>query len=301
MLNTDSVLLKGNESFEEAYAVIPERDSARITDLYYLDKGEYKPAGSYTLSLDGGQTWSSARQYKEGQYGKMDLNSKHKLQNTKNLYEVFTKATHAGSDSTTSWLVGNIDGCNILGDDYNIQGLIISTIFDPMPRYYISFERIVCKNQFSQLGKNSCSMYIDMNKMLRIENKESLTTMIQLEAEKRIESATRVYDKLARVHLTEDQIKKMFQMLTIDKVAKNNTEKYHVAELEYEKYWSVYSLDDNQNYRKSLFGFVNACTNIQTRKCTNPLQVIKPVLPASVIDSPCNFDYLCRAAVLQNI
>lgn len=83
MLNTDSVLLKGNESFEEAYAAIPERDSARITDLYYLDKGEYKPAGSYTLSLDGGQTWSSARQYKEGQYGKMDLNSKHKLQNTK--------------------------------------------------------------------------------------------------------------------------------------------------------------------------------------------------------------------------
>lgn len=59
-----------------------------------------------------------------------------------------------------------------------------------------------------------------MNKMLRIENKESLTTMIQLEAEKRIESATRVYDKLARVHLTEDQIKKMFQMLTVDKVAK---------------------------------------------------------------------------------
>lgn len=63
-------------------------------------------------------------------------------------------------------------------------------------------------------------MYINMNKMLRIENKESLTTMIQLEAEKRIESATRVYDKLARVHLTEDQIKKMFQMLTVDKVAK---------------------------------------------------------------------------------
>lgn len=54
MLNTDSVLLKGNESFEEAYAAIPERDSAKITDLYYLDKGEYKPAGSYTLSLDGG-------------------------------------------------------------------------------------------------------------------------------------------------------------------------------------------------------------------------------------------------------
>lgn len=93
----------------------------------------------------------------------------------------------------------------------------------------------------------------------------------------------------------------MFEMLTVDKVAKNNEKLYHEAELQLASYMRVYNVEDNQNFKGSLFGFVNACTNINTRQRKNPLDVIKPVLPADVIDAPCNFDYLCRAAVLQNV
>lgn len=149
-------------------------------------------------------------------------------------------------------------------------------------------------------------MYIDMNKFLHAdaytnENKEKLTTLIQNECEKRIDESNRIYNKLATTHISEDQVRHMFEMLTIDKVAKANEEKYHEAELKYAQYMNVYNLDDNQNFKGSLFGFVNACTNVNTRTRTNPLDVVKPVLPADVIDAPCNFDYLCRAAVLQNV
>lgn len=69
----------------------------------------------------------------------------------------------------------------------------------------------------------------------------------------------------------------------------------------FERYLSVYNKDDNQNYKNSLFGFVNTCTNINTRERKNPLDLMKPVLPANVINDPCNFEYLCRAALVQNI
>lgn len=149
-------------------------------------------------------------------------------------------------------------------------------------------------------------MYIDMNKFLHAdaytdENKEKLVTLIQDECEKRISEAEVIYNKLATTHLTDAQIRHMFEMLTVDKVAKANEEKYHEAEKELASYMRVYNLDDNQNFKGSLFGFVNACTNINTRTRTNPLDVIKPVLPADVVNSPCNFDYLCRAAMLQNV
>ena len=149
-------------------------------------------------------------------------------------------------------------------------------------------------------------MYIDMNKFLHAdaytdENKEKLMTMIQTECEKRISEANIIYNRLATTHLTDAQIKHMFEMLTVNKVAKTNNEKYQEAEKELASYMRVYNLDDNQNFKGSLFGFVNACTNINTHTKTNPLDVIKPVLPADVVNAPCNFDYLCRAAMLNNL
>lgn len=308
MLNTSSVNLQGTESFEEAYALIPQSDKARVRNLYAKEGRHYEATGVCQISIDEGKTWST-RNYKRDKNGQIipiDLDSKHKLANTSLFYDVFTKPTYAGSNASQSWLVGDIDGCNIMGDDYNIQGLIISTIFDPIPKYYISFKRIVCDNQFGNLGRNSSSMYIDMNYFLNVanhtqESRERLTNIIQAEVEKRIGEADRVYNKLATTHLTDDQIDHMFRMLTVDKVAKNNEEKYKEQERLYSRYLTVYDSDDNQNYKQSLFGFVNACTNVRTRVQTNPLDVIKPVLPANVIDSPCNFDYLCRAAMLQSI
>ena len=175
-----------------------------------------------------------------------------------------------------------------------------------MPKYYISFERIFCENQFSQLGKNGSSIYFDMNALLSVANHSDDTkSKIQLKIDEyvadAIKDADRVYNKLATSHLTENQINKMFERLTIDSVAKTNEEAYHQQEILLYDYKKVYNADDNQNFKGSLFGFVNACTNINTRKRTNPLDLLKPVLPAQVIDQPVNFEYLCRAAIANNI
>lgn len=309
MLATNSIELKKEATFNEAFGLIPENNDARIRPLYTrTEDNNFVESNAYQLSVDGGSTWSSTRTYKTNNLGQIvpiELNSKSKLKNANLFYDVFTTPDIVGSDATNSWITGNIDNCKILGDEYNIQGLIISSIFDPQPKYFISFERIVCQNQFSRLGKNNASMYINMSYFLNKENhsdenKKKLISMIQEEAENRIQEANSVYEKLASIKLPDEQISKMFQMLTVDKVAKSNEKKYHEAEELYNKYKGVYNLDDNQNFKGSLFGFVNACTNINTRVRKNPLDVIKPVLPASVIDSPCNFDYLCRAAVLHN-
>lgn len=309
MLATNSIELKKEATFNEAFSLIPENNDARIRPLYTrTEDNNFVESNAYQLSIDGGSTWSSTRTYKTNNLGQIipiELNSKSKLKNANLFYDVFTTPDIVGSDATNSWITGNIDNCKILGDEYNIQGLIISSIFDPQPKYFISFERIVCQNQFSRLGKNNASMYINMSYFLNKENhsdenKKKLISMIQEEAENRIQEANSVYEKLASIKLPDEQISKMFQMLTVDKVAKSNEKKYHEAEELYNKYKGVYNLDDNQNFKGSLFGFVNACTNINTRVRKNPLDVIKPVLPASVIDSPCNFDYLCRAAVLHN-
>lgn len=309
MLATNSIELKKTTTFDEAFSLIPENEKTKVRYLYEKEGRSYKPTNIAQLSFDEGNTWSSVKTCKydkDGQMIPVDLNSKAKLKNANLFYDVFTTPTLAGADQKNSWLIGNIDGCKIMGDEYSIQGMIISSIFDPNPKYYISFERIICQNQFSTLGKNNASMYIDMSYFLNKENhsqenRERLISMIQAESEKRIDEANRVYERLATTHLSDTQIARMFQMLTTDKVAKKNEEKYHEAEIEYEKYMKVYTADDNQNFKNSLFGFVNACTNINTRTRTNPLDVLKPVLPADVIDAPCNFDYLCRAAVLQNI
>lgn len=308
MLATNSIELKGTETFEEAYALIPgASDKTQIRSLYAKEGNDFNKVAFSQISYDAGATWQSPFKLKRDKDGiviPINLNSKEKLANANLFYDVFTKPTLAGADQKNSWLMGNIDGCRILGEDYNIQGMIISSIFDPTPKYCISFERIFCSNQFGTLGKNNSFMYIDMNAFLNNhsdENRDKLIDIIAAESEKRISEADRIYNKLATTHLSEDQIRHMFEMLTIDKVAKNNEEKYHEAELQLASYMRVYNVEDNQNFRGSLFGFVNACTNYNTRQRTNPLDVLKPVLPADVIDAPCNFDYLCRAAVLQNV
>lgn len=308
MLATNSTVLKGTETFDEAFKLIPDRsENVLVRPLYTKEGNDFSEVVYSQISYDSGTTWQppfKLKTDKEGQVVPINLNSKNKLANAGLFYDVFTQPTLAGADQKNSWLIGNIDGCRILGEDYNIQGMIISSIFDPLPKYYISFERIFCENQFGTLGKNNASMYIDMNAFLHQyseEKKERLVALISEESEKRISEANRIYEKLATTHLTDAQIKHMFEMLTVNKVAKNNEKLYHEAELQLAEYMRVYNVEDNQNFRGSLFGFVNACTNINTRQRKNPLDVIKPVLPADVIDSPCNFDYLCRAAVLQNV
>lgn len=308
MLATNSTALKGTETFDEAFKLIPDRsENVLVRPLYAKEGNDFSEVVYSQISYDSGTTWQSPfklKTDKEGQVVPINLNSKNKLANAGLFYDVFTQPTLAGADQKNSWLMGNIDGCRILGEDYNIQGMIISSIFDPLPKYYISFERIFCSNQFSSLGKNNASMYINMNAFLHQyseEKKERLVALISEESEKRISEANRIYEKLATTHLTDAQIKHMFEMLTVDKVAKNNEKLYHEAELQLASYMRVYDVEDNQNFKGSLFGFVNACTNINTRQRKNPLDVIKPVLPADVIDAPCNFDYLCRAAVLQNV
>lgn len=309
MLNTASAILQGTEDFKTAYDLIPDEGIPKVRYLYAkAEDNTPEPVGYYQLYSEDKDKWSSPTKCtydKNGQLVPLNLDVKSKLKNTEIFYGTFTKPTHAGRNAEQAWLIGDIDACRILDDDYNIQGMLISTIKDALPKFYISFKRLVCENQFSSLGRNNAAMYVDMNKYLKqdysLEAKEKLASVIQEEVERRIKDAERIYNNLATTHLTDEQVKHMFEMLTINKVAKANQELYHQAELKLDRYMKVYNLDDNQNFKNSLFGFVNACTNVRTREQSNPLDVIKPVLPADVVNSPCNFDYLCRAAMLNKV
>lgn len=306
MLATSSIKLE-TENFEEAFAKMPETPKVQVR---YLKDEHGEDVGVYQFKIAQQEKWSSPKMLKTDSQGSIipiDFNAKRKLENAKLFYDFYTTPQYVGSNETQSWMIGDIDGCKILGDEYKVQGIMISTIFDPTPKYYISFERLVCENAFSSLGHNNASMYIDMNAFLRQdvynndEMKVKLSNLIQSECEKRIDEANKIYNKLAITRLSDEQVREMFAMLTINKVAKTNQEKYKEAEEQYSRYIKVYNSDDNQNYKGSLFGFVNACTNIRTRTKTNPLDVIKPVLSADVVNSPCNFDYLCRAAMLNRV
>lgn len=305
MLNTSSIILNGTESFKKAYDSIPENKG--LIDVRYLRTPENEETGIFQIKKQNAEKWSGpivSKRDKAGNIIPLNTDTKGKLSNAKIFYDLFEIPTHAGSTEDQSWLIGDINKLNILGDEYNVQGMIISTLFDPMPKYYISFERLVCENQFGQLGKNSSSMYIDMNAFLQTrkytqEDKDKLASIIMKEVEKRMAEAQKVYEKLATTHLTDAQINTMFEKLTIDTVAKQNEERYHEQEIRLAHFLGVYNNNDNQNFKNSLFGFVNACTNVRTREKTNPLDVIKPVLPAQVIESPCNFEYLCRAALVN--
>ena len=310
MLNTKSIKLVEGTKFKDAFASIPDNQGIVIRDLYAEDAlGKKVNTGCYQVSTNGGESWMSPvkkKVNKDGLFVDVNSDSKSKLANTKIFYDTFIKPEYAGSDATNAWLTGNIDGCKILDDEYSIQGLIISDYREAFPRFYLSFERLVCENQFGTLGRNSSSMYVNMNQFLDTnrytkDNREKLSNIIMAEVEKRIGEANRVYNKLAMTHLTDEQIKDMFERLTINTIAKENEERYHEEEQRLERYMQAYMLDDNQNFRRSLFGFVNACTNINSRERTSPLSVIKPVLSAQVIDSPMNFEYLCRNALVNNV
>lgn len=305
MLATKSIHLTGTESFEEAFNLMPDKN----VNVRYLTTPEGEETGVYQLYNEGNHKWTSPRQAKmtkEGAIVKIDTNSKAKLKNAKIFYDIFERPTYVGTDTSagvcSSWLIGDIDHCNILGDDYTVQGIILSSIFDPRPRYYISFQRLICENQFGTLGKNNSSMYIDMNAFLNqpysLEAKEKLQALISAEVAKRRAEQAEVYEKLCSVKITEPKIHSMFEKLTIDKVAKNSPLRQN-EEKRLAKYVSAYNVDDNQNYRGTLFGFVNAYTRMSTREKTNPLDVVKPVITSNILNAPCDFDFLCREAVIN--
>lgn len=305
MLATKSIQLKGTESFEDAYKLLPQVD----VDVRYLKTSDGENTGVYQIYDDEKQRWLSPRQAKitkDGKIIKLDTNSKAKLRNAKVFYDCFEKPTLVGTDTSSnncsSWLIGNIDDCHILDDEYNVQGIILSTIFNPYPKFYISFERLVCENQFGTLGRNNSSMYIDMNLFLNqpytIEAKEKLQNLIVAEVAKRKDEQTAIYERLCDIKLTEPRIHTMFEKLTVDKVAKSSPLRQE-EEKKLAKYVSAYNVDDNQNYKGTLFGFVNAYTRFATREKTNPLDIIKPVITSNIINSPCDFEFLCKEAVIN--
>lgn len=299
MLATSSVNLKGTESFEEAFSLI-NNVKVNVRELSY--NGE--DAGVYQIYDNNKNSWGSPRtkkKNKDGSFESLNFNSKEKLRNTEIFYDVFSKPTYAGSNDKNSWLIGDINNCEIAGENYNIQGLIISSIFDPIPKYYISFERLACENQFGSLGTSNSSMYINMNSFLGVntsEAKEKLVKLINSEVEERIAMQEAVINKLKGIHLDYDKIESMFKKLTVDTVAKNSIN-YENEEAKLVKYIQTYNSNDNQNYRETFMGFVNTCTNVNTRTKTSPIDVVKPVISPAILAKPCNFEYLCRDVLVN--
>lgn len=302
MLATTSTILKGTESFEEAFSYIPQ-NSPQTRTLYTEDG---VPTNIIQLYDEDKKVWLSPKTLKTNSKGDVIgeiTASKEKLAGAELFYNVFSKPTHAGGDKKNSWLIGDIDSCTVCGEDYNVQGLIISSIFDPTPKYYISFERLVCENQMSSLGTNNSSMYIDMNKFLFAQDKtaakEKLQQLITDEVALRQATQEAICNKLKNIHLSEEKIDAMFQKLTVDKVAKSSVS-YESEAQNLDRYRKAYNSDDNQNYKGTFMGFINTCTNYNTRTKTNPLDVVKPVISPNILATPCNFEYLCRDVLVRN-
>lgn len=137
-----------------------------------------------------------------------------------------------------------------------------------------------------------------MSHTYSIEAKEKLQALITAEVEKRSIEQAKVYERLCKIKITEPKMHSMFEKLTIDKVAKNSPLRQDEEE-KLARYLSAYDISDNQNYKGTLFGFVNAYTRINTREKTNPLDVVKPVITSNILDTPCDFDFLCREAVIN--
>lgn len=300
MLDNTSTLLTGTETFDEAFKLIPENKPK----VRYLRTEDNEPTSVYQVYNQDKQNWGSPRtlKYDKDHNPIMVTDSKQKLRNAGAFYDVFTKPTHAGGFNDKSWLIGDIDHCEIQGEDYNVQGLIVSSIFDPKPKYYISFERLVCENQMSSLGTSNSSMYIDMNEFLKqsvtADAKEKLRGIIMAEIEKRLAMQEAVYSKLKGIHLTDERIEEMFKKLTVDTVAKES-QKYEEQVQKYEYYMKAYNRDDNQNYKNTFMGFVNTCTNVNTRTKTNPLDIVKPVVSPDILIKPCNLEYLYRDVLVN--
>lgn len=301
MLATTSTVLNGTETFEEAFSLIPEKQK----QIRYLKTENNESTGVFQLYNEEQGKWSSPRMMKQnidGTYSSINLNTKKKLEGTSIFYDVFDRPTHAGGNEDMSWLIGDIDHCSILNEDYNVQGLIISNIFDPTPKYYLSFERLVCENQMGSLGTSNSSMYIDMNKFIyakdKVEAKDKLISQIYAEIEKRTAVQKAVYDKLLSIKLTDERVSDMFKKLTVDKVAKDSPQ-YQEQEKRLYNYEKTYDCNDNQNYKGTFMGFVNTCTNINTREKTNPLDVVKPIIPPQLLVNPCNLEYLYRDVLVH--
>lgn len=301
MLENTSVLLKGTESFQEAFDLLKSNEP----NIRYLKTPEGKATGVYQVQYANSDTWGGPRMLKrdkEGNFINLVADSKKKLANTELLYSTFNKPTHAGQDNNNSWLIGNIENLQIANEDYNVQGLIISSIFDPTPKFYLSFQRLVCENQFGSLGTSNSSFYIDMNKLLHqpvtMEAKEQLQTAIAEEIQNRYLMQLEAVEKLKRIKLSEDKIDDMFQKLTIDKIAKNSP-KYEDQVKRLDFYRSKYDCDDNQNYKGTFMGFVNTCTNVNSRQEDNPIKLVKPLISPNILKQPCNLEYLFRDVLVH--
>lgn len=298
MLSNTSKLLKGTESFNEAYNLIEDKQ-AKVRYLK-TDKGE--EAGVFQLFNENLNSWGSPRILKNNKH--LLTNTRQKLKDTELFYNLFETPTHAGSDTNNSWLIGDINSCEINNEKYNVQGLIISSIFDVFPKFYISFERLVCENQFGSLGTSNSSMYIDMDKFLNLKNddiehvKQRLNNIVTDEIIKRKEMTETIFNKLINIKIDYQKIETMFKQLTIDKVAKNSPN-YEIEEKNLYRYISAYNCDDNQNYKGTFLGFINSCTNFNSRNKDNPISIIKPVISPSILTNPCNFEYLCRDTLVN--
>lgn len=301
MLATSSTVLTGKETFEEAFSLIKNKER----QIRYLKTDNGEATGIFQLYDEKTQTWSSPRMCKttkDGNFIPVNTNTKDKLKNTKLFFDLYTKPVYAGNDENNSWLIGDIEKCSFNNEDYTIQGLVISSIFDPLPKFYISFQRLVCENQFGSLGTNNSSMYIDMNKFLYtkdiVQAKEKLTELVNNEIENRIALTEKVFQKLISIKLSYNKIEEMFKKLTVDTVAKNSLN-YEREEENLARYIAAYNCNDNQNYKETFLGFVNTCTNYNSRTKSSPLDVIRPVISPSIINKPCNFEYLCRDVLVN--
>lgn len=82
MLKTNSIELKGTETFTEAYALIPQLDKALVRYLCAKQgQDTYVPTNVAQVSIDDGKHWTTktCKYNKDGQLIPIDLNRKRSL------------------------------------------------------------------------------------------------------------------------------------------------------------------------------------------------------------------------------
>ena len=296
MLATSSVKLNGTETFQEAFDKIHFVEP-KVRTLYSEDGSDSKVR---QILVNGSKRWSRPKLVKTDATGKIknwNLDAKSKLNNSELFYSAFTTPVYAGADGTQSWLIGDIDSVDLLGEKYNVQGLIISNIFNPNPQYFISFERLVCENQFGSLGTTNSSIRINMSELLKqagLTPEEAMKRYLALAVEERQMYMQKYLDKLLNIKMSDSKVDEMFRALTVDKARKQEGKRFEQYETNLENYRKAYNCDDNQNYKGTFLGFINSCTNFNSRNRANPISVVKPPLSPKVLASPVNFEYLCR-------
>lgn len=299
MLATNSKQLT-TETFQEALDSI-EFNTPEIRQLYTID-GEL----TQYAQVGKGDKWSAAKvlpKDKEGNFKLWNVNAKDKLNSSALFYEAFSRPEYAGCNTDTAWLGGTFENVELLSEKYNVQGFAISTVWDPIPKYYISFERIVCENQFGSLGTTNSSIYLNLNSLFNKykdeKPEEVVKHYIQNIIDQRVQLQEMYLDKLRGIKVSEDKIDNMFCQLTVNKVKDKASAAYENKVLLLEKYRKAYNRDDNQNYKGTFLGFINSHTNITSRTRTTPWSVIQPPVSKSVLENPCTFDYLCRDTIVN--